>query len=166
MNDSIAVKLRIEHSKKSLYCAVIITAIISIVICIIVAVAASPHVLVTKSYKVYNCAYSPVFFDCYMSENATVHIDFTITVKPYNQLIYLAAEFNSNETINSNINYTYQLFGINNATSSDQILNKTKQATINCDKDDCNTINIFYIPYITYSDYAANIGFNSPILAD
>ena len=152
MEDMPKLKLNLEHLKKSSICGIIISACVLFTICGIVAATASPHIIGESPLKYIACDANR-HSQCFLKNNHNNTIFFRVNLEPYNQMLYLIADFESNKDLSKEINYTLKI-----TSSSDgkvqNVTNKFKSMKLNCADGDCDSELLFYIPYIEYETYS------------
>src|SRR5574343_412947 len=151
MEDTLRLKLNLEHYKKSSICGIFLAACLSLIICIIVAATSAPNIIGYDTLKYVPCD-SKHHSLCYLKGHHNNSIFFRIDLETYNQMLYLLADFTSKQDLNQKMNYSLRITS-NSGNDIKNITRKHEKTTLNCEDGYCDSELLFYIPYIKYETY-------------
>ncbi|OMJ75028.1 hypothetical protein SteCoe_25909 [Stentor coeruleus] len=159
-----AIKLRIESSKKPVICSIIALGFLAFIICIIVAATVTPEVVDSESLTIENCNKGGTLL-CFDSKDLIHTYHMNLILEKYNQFLYLEIDFNSNNTIDSELGFNFTLLA-EDGKSNHLIKKKNRTIDIDCEKGYCKSRSLLYIPYIYYTDYSLTLAINGSLETD
>ena len=158
------IKVRLEYWRRNQLVAVMSIAIVSFVLCLIIAGVFAPEILKNKTALLIRCP-PGLAQNCISSSDEQVFTYTLVNFNKLNQLLYFEMLPQSDITINTTLNTNFTLTGSNDGTVS-VILNTTKNITFECAGGSCDSHRIFYLPYIYYDTYTLNYEVNNLIPVD
>ena len=161
MESEFSIKLRLEKlSRSQLFvwsCLFILVFTISTILSSFIA----PSIMSDISVSVFKCS-ATNHRDCYSTTE--VHEVWQAIIPKtsrLSQFLYMSVTPRSKKSIDFNLTMEIEVLHDN------QILQKrTKHKHVYCHKGTCDSIQIFYIPYVEYKSYTVTIKHKSPILSD
>ena len=159
-----AVKVNLENFKRKPIYAICILALISFLVCVIVAVTAAPNIFGGSTLD-YNLCKSSEYTFCFNYFRTENYAYFNVKLSPQNQIFYLQLDFYSKTEIDEEIKY--DLFIKDSADFRSLIyreLNKTM--SIKCSKGVCDSELLFYLTEIKDYDYIVDLRFYGVIPVD
>ena len=161
MDTEFSVKLRMEQLPKSKLTVFLFVFFLVFLVCAMIAFVLSPPIIKSHAMDIYKCD-SVVTEMCY--SNTTTHEVWSGVIPGagrLNQLLYMTATPYAKDDIEFNM--TMEIL----VTHQSKILaDNLKQKLITCKSGKCNTIVIFYLPYLEFSEYRVIIRHKSRILSD
>lgn len=161
MDTEYSIKLRLEKLPRYQLSVIFCVAIGLFAICGLVAAFLSPPIISSHAVDIYKCVEN-ISEMCY--SNTTTHEVWSGSIPStsrLNQLLYMTVTPYSKKDIIFNM--TMEIL----VTHQFKILaDNQKTALITCKDGNCNTVVIFYLPYLEYENYRVIIRHKSQILSD
>lgn len=158
------VKLNVEHHKRKTLCVVLITGLVSLFICVIVAATISPDIIGSSSLT-YKLCDNFHYTRCFHNNTLTNILFYTVGIEKYNQILYLEADFESNNEILTKLNYSLVIKSQRrNEYKKIKAANKTFE--ISCSDGSCGSQLMFYDPFADYELYTVKITMHGIIPVD
>jgi Wnt-binding factor required for Wnt secretion len=148
------VKLRLEHETSQKIFKVVCLAVVCFVCCGCVALYQSPRIVNTYSLMISKCSAASTTL-CYNQETSEIYL-LDIEVQKSNQFVYLQIEFESNDRIQSSLVLKFTVTG-RLGQSTHQLVETNQNVSISCENSNCDTVTLFYIPYISYTTYLVDL---------
>lgn len=150
------VKTRAEISKRSVILVMYLTGLLTLIVCITVASTVSPPLTDENKFFFKNCLATSSIICLAKSAPITLSISMT----PYNQVLYLDTYFTSNKLIETDVTYNFTLTSTSEAETKN-VLKETQTKSLSCENSQCKLIELFYLPYVKNSVYKFSIQFNN-----
>ena len=161
MEEESSIKVQFEISRRSTIICVALLAIMSCIICIIIAALVSPPINKEAIYILPKCE-SEISNACFTNNSPNT---FNLTLSRYNQFLYLDSYFSTAQSCEFELEYNFTLISLSE-DSSEYLLTKNQTSDIVCTAFNCNPFEIFYIPYATNSNYSLFIQFATTLPVD
>ena len=160
MDTEYSVKLRLEKLSKSKLFLTVSGFLFVFVACVLIALLLTPSIIKSHTVNIYKCD-KDKNINCYLNTTHEVWEGKIPNVSRLNQLLYMTATPVSANDLEFNM--TMEILVMHKLVI---IADNIKKGSISCKKGVCNTIVIFYLPYLEYNDYEVIIRHKSRILAD
>lgn len=158
------IKTNLEQNNKSKITCLLILSFLSFILCVIVACAAAPDIIDEDSMDYNQCSENSEGI-CF-NPNATQNlVRFDVKLSTHNQFFYLQADFDSKNELLYKLRYHLKI-DVGKGDKEDVIYNENKTLSIECDHGNCNSVLLFYIPYIEHTNYKVDVKFYGYLTVD
>ena len=161
MESEYSIKLRLEKLPRSKLFVSSCTLCLLFTLSTLLSFLVAPEMMKDLSVSIYKCS-EKNHRDCYTTNDVHEVWEAMIpSVSRLGQFLYMAATPHSSKSIEFNLTMDIEVL------HESQILQKRSlEKLITCGRSSCNSVKIFYMPYLEYNSYSVVIKHKTPILSD